>query len=227
MRDILGGDPTSSAAAVRWSRDGASLLALGAPPSGSPLTLPAEVIEPRLDEASGKHSQMATFQDLLRTEADEDAFEELATTIPMRVDPVSGAAKELGPAGLYQHLIESPGRRAPAGAPAAAAVLVPRARPATSPGGSRCGPRTARLETVVADLPVSDEVPRQGVPTGPRGVSWDESDPATLLWAEALDGGDPHAEAEHRDQIMRLRGPVQRRARRRPGGWSSTAAWAG
>ena len=108
VRDTLGGDPTSSAAAVRWSRDGASLLALGAPPAGSPLTLPAEVIEPRLDEASGKHSQMATYQDLLRTEADEDAFEELATSIPMRVDPVSGAAKELGPAGLYQQIIESP-----------------------------------------------------------------------------------------------------------------------
>jgi dipeptidyl aminopeptidase/acylaminoacyl peptidase len=206
VRDTLGGDPTSSAAAVRWSRDGASLLALGAPPAGSPLTLPAEVIEPRLDEASGKHSQMATYQDLLRTEADEDAFEELATSIPMRVDPVSGAAKELGPAGLYQQIIESPDGEH---------LLLHRLQRPFSfrvPAGyfarrvevwSAHGP----VETVVADLPVSDEVPRQGVPTGPRGVSWDESDPATLLWAEALDGGDPHAEAEHRDQIMRLRAP--------------------
>ncbi len=206
VRDTLGGDPTSSAAAVRWSRDGASLLALGAPPAGSPLTLPAEVIEPRLDEAAGKHSQMATYQDLLRTEADEDAFEELATSIPLRVDPVSGAAKELGPAGLYQQLIEAPDGEH---------LLVHRLQRPFSfrvPSGyfarrvevwSAHGP----LETVVADLPVSDEVPRQGVPTGPRGVSWDESAPATLLWVEALDGGDPHAEAEHRDQVMRLRAP--------------------
>ena len=206
VRDTLGGDPTSSAAAVRWARDGASLLALGAPPAGSPLTRPAEVIEPRLDETAGKHSQMATFQDLLRTEADEDAFEELATSIPLRVDPATGAAKELGPAGLYQQIIESPDGEH---------LLVHRLQRPFSfrvPSGyfarrvevwSADGP----LETVVADLPVSDEVPRQGVPTGPRGVSWDESDPATLLWAEALDGGDPHAEADHRDRIMRLAAP--------------------
>ncbi|HEX3488949.1 MAG TPA: prolyl oligopeptidase family serine peptidase [Streptosporangiaceae bacterium] len=206
VRDTLAGDPMSSAAAVRWSRDGVSLLALGAPPAGSPLTQPAEVIEPRLDEAAGKHSQMATFQDLLRTEADEDAFEELATSIPLRIDPATGAAKELGPAGLYQQIIESPDGEH---------LLVHRLQRPFSfrvPAGyfarrvevwSSHGP----LETVVADLPVSDEVPRQGVPTGPRGVSWDESDPAALLWVEARDGGDPHAEAEHRDQIMRLRAP--------------------
>ena len=206
VRDTLGGDPTSSAAAVRWSRDGATLLALGAPPSGSPLTGPAEVIEPRLDEAFGKHSQMATFQDLLRTEADEDAFEELATSIPLRVDPASGAAKELGPAGLYQQIIESPDGEH---------LLVHRLQRPFSfrvPSGyfarraevwSAHGP----LEKVVADLPVSDEVPRQGVPLGPRGVSWDESAPATLMWVEARDGGDPSTEAAHRDQIMRLAAP--------------------
>jgi len=38
-------------------------------------------------------------------------------------------------------------------------------------------------------------------------VSWDDSDPATLVWAEARDGGDPVAEADHRDQLMRLRAP--------------------
>ena len=63
------------------------------------------------------------------------------------------------------------------------------------------------LEQVIADLPVSDEVPRQGVPTGPRMVSFEESVPASLVWAEALDGGDPRAGAEHRDRLMRLAAP--------------------
>ena len=81
-------------------------------------------------------------------------------------------------------------------------------------------------ERVIADLPVSDEVPRQGVPTGPRDVCWAEAEPARLLWVEALDGGDPLAPAEHRDRVLTLAAPF---AGPSPpsAGWSSTAAWAG
>jgi dipeptidyl aminopeptidase/acylaminoacyl peptidase len=175
-------------------------------PATAAAELPAPPIEPQLAETAGKRSQMATFQDLLRTEADEDAFEALATTIPLRVDPVSGAAKELGPAGLYQDLHESPDGEH---------ILVHRLQRPFSFRvpyfyfASRIEVWAADgvPERVIADLPVSDEVPRQGVPTGPRGVSWAEAEPASLLWAEALDGGDPLTEAEHRDRVMALSAP--------------------
>ncbi|HKD88937.1 MAG TPA: prolyl oligopeptidase family serine peptidase, partial [Streptosporangiaceae bacterium] len=36
---------------------------------------------------------------------------------------------------------------------------------------------------------------------------WEESVPASLVWTEAQDGGDPRAEAEHRDLIFRLPAP--------------------
>ncbi len=103
---MLGGDPTSSGSTIRWARDGASLIVLGAP--GEHVSLGAEPIEPQVEEAAGKHSQMATFTDLLRTDADADVFETLATTVPLRVDPESGAAVQLGPPGLYYHISESP-----------------------------------------------------------------------------------------------------------------------
>src|SRR5262249_5862638 len=106
VRDVLGGDPLTVGAAVRWSRDGTSLIALGAP--AGPPELPKAGIEPRTEETAGKRSQMATYQDLLTTATDADAFEALATTVPLRVDPETGAAKELGPPGLYQRLTESP-----------------------------------------------------------------------------------------------------------------------
>ncbi len=72
---MLGGDPPSAGATIAWSRDGRSLLALGAPPrpgesagqAGPPIQA-----EPRIDETVGKKSQMATFQDMLMTSADED-----------------------------------------------------------------------------------------------------------------------------------------------------------
>jgi dipeptidyl aminopeptidase/acylaminoacyl peptidase len=205
VRDVLAGDLFTVGAAVRWSRDGGSLLALGAPPGGPPV-LPDPPTEPRTEETAGKRSQMATFQDLLRTAGDENAFEALATTIPLRVEPATGAAKELGPPGLYQRLSDSPDGEH---------LLVHRLRrPFSFRVPYHYFARTAEvwsaegeLERVVADLGVTDEIPRQGVPTGPRQVSWDENAPASLSWAEALDGGDPVAPAEHRDRVMRLAAP--------------------
>ncbi len=168
--------------------------------------LPAEPIEPHIEESAGKHSQMATFQDLLRTDADADIFEQLATTVPMRVDPVSGRSDDAGSGGPVLLPGRFARRAAPAGLPAAAAVLLPGAVRLLRPDCRGLG-QDGGLERVVADLPVSDEVPRQGVPTGPRLVSFEESGPASLVWIEALDGGDPKAEAEHRDRLMRLAAP--------------------
>jgi dipeptidyl aminopeptidase/acylaminoacyl peptidase len=204
VRDVLAGDPTSVGSTVRWSRDGSSLLVLGSP--AQPAEPGPEAIEPRVEEVAGKHSQMATFTDLLRTAADADVFEALATTVPLRVDPDSGAATELGPPGLYYHLSESPDGNH---------LLVHRLQRPFSyrvafPYFARrveLWSATGQLQRVIADLPVSDEVPRQGVPTGPRMVSFEQSVPASLVWTEAQDGGDPRAEAEYRDLIFRLPAP--------------------
>jgi dipeptidyl aminopeptidase/acylaminoacyl peptidase len=204
VRDVLGGDPLTIGAAVRWSRDGGSLLALGA--AGGPPALPEVPQEPHTEETAGKRSQMATYQDLLRTTADEDAFEALAMTVPLRVDPRTGDAKELGPPDLYHRLTDSPDSEH---------LLVLRLRrPFSFRVPYQYFARTVEvwsaagdLERVVAELGVSDEVPRQGVPTGPRQVFWEERAPASLVWTEALDGGDPVAPAEHRDRLMRLDAP--------------------
>ena len=211
IRDVLSGEPAADGGAFRWSRDGRSLLALAAPAEpaalpAEPAALPAALIEPHVEETAGKHSQMATFQDLLRTRGDEDTFESLATTVPARVDPATGMREELGPPGLYRNIEESPD---------GAYLLVHRLRRPFSfrvPYGYftrsvEVWSSGGGLERVIADVPVSDEVPRQGVPTGPRHVSWEERAPASLLWTEALDGGDPAAPAENRDRVLRLAAP--------------------
>jgi hypothetical protein len=41
----------------------------------------------------------------------------------------------------------------------------------------------------------------------PRAFTWRPTDPATLLWVEALDGGDPNAVAAERDKLMMLKAP--------------------
>jgi dipeptidyl aminopeptidase/acylaminoacyl peptidase len=229
VKDVLGGEPPNPGGAVTWSRDGRSLLVLGAMPRAASRAGP-EQIEPRVEEAVGKKSIMATYQDMLKTPADEDKFEELASAVPLRVDPVTGAAQQLGPPGLYQYLEDSPdgqfllvyqikrpfSYRVPYGLFARGVDVWP------AGGLTGAGP-----VAVIADLPVSDEVPRMGVPTGPRLVTWDERAPARLLWTQALDGGDPMAPAEHRDQVMTWSAPfaedpqIAFKVRHRCLGWNS------
>jgi dipeptidyl aminopeptidase/acylaminoacyl peptidase len=204
VRDVLSGSPTPDGGALHWSRDGRSLIAM-VPPAGQPA--PAEPpIEPRTEETAGRRAQVATYQDLLVTPTDEDAFEALATSVPCRVDPDTGKATELGPPGMYYSVSESPDTRY---------LLVHRlARPFSFRVPWFWFARQVEVwdsagapVAVIADLPVSDEVPRQGVPTGPRVVGWEERAPAALAWAEALDGGDPVKPAEHRDRVFRLAAP--------------------
>jgi hypothetical protein len=221
VRDVLGGDTSAIGGTVRWSRDGRSLLVLAAP--DAPLALPEPPIEPQTDETAGKHSQMATYTDLLSTPTDEDTFEALATTVPCRVDPLTGARQELGPPGLYQSLTIPP---------TGLHLLVHRLqRPFSFRVPWQLFARRAEVwdaagtpAAVVADLPVSDEVPRQGVPTGRAcqlgGAGAGQPD---------VGGGPgrrrPVTPADHRDRSSgsALRSPASRSRSPTP----ATAAWAG
>ena len=66
-----------------------------------------------------------------------------------------------------------------------------------------------RKVRAIADLPVTDDTPRQGVPQGPRSVEWQPLVDAKLVWAEALDGGDPTRKAARRDKLMSLAAPFE------------------
>ena len=61
--------------------------------------------------------------------------------------------------------------------------------------------------STLTDLPLADAVPIGGVPTGPRRHQWDRSRTATVVWADALDAGDPKASVDHRDRVMSLGAP--------------------
>jgi dipeptidyl aminopeptidase/acylaminoacyl peptidase len=67
--------------------------------------------------------------------------------------------------------------------------------------------RGGRMIHKLASLPLADQVPIEGVRTGPRAYSWRPTEAATLVWVEALDGGDPRKAAGHRDVVRMLRAP--------------------
>ena len=204
VSDTLLSSQLGATGPLRWSRDSATLLALAVP---QPLQdLPVETIAPLVDETSGTSSQMATFQDLLASPADAELFTALATTQLVRVDVGTGVVAPLGAPAPIASFGESPD-----GEHLLVEVLrAPWSYRVPYPYFAhdvQVWTATGAVETTVAALPVKDEVARHGVPTGARQVEWLETAPASLVWAEALDGGDPMTPAEHRDRLLRLDAP--------------------
>ncbi|HZU76669.1 MAG TPA: prolyl oligopeptidase family serine peptidase, partial [Dehalococcoidia bacterium] len=178
---------------------------------GAPPQPPLVPEGPRIQETAGKRSQVATYQDLLTDATDEARFEHFGRSQLARVDVESGAVTPVGPPALLQAVRPSPDGRY------LLVNLIQRPFSFRVPY-----PLFARRTEVwdrdggrvfeVASLPVSDEVPPQGVPLGPRAAAWQETQEpgqtgATLLWVEALDGGDPRAEVSPRDQVMTIAAP--------------------
>ena len=200
LNDVTGG-------AFDWLRDNRSLLVLAVPQGRGPAPVAAPVPSgPNVQETSGKRSQMATFQDLLKTPHDEALFEHYATSQLAILDADTQGLRSLGAPGIFLGAHFSPDGRF---------LRVTRLKKPFSyrvpyyyfARLTEVWDSNGKLLRTVADLPVSDEVARQGVPTGPRGVQWQALQPATLLWAEALDGGDPTKKVPHRDRLLRLAAP--------------------
>lgn len=193
-----------------WAGKHALIVLLVDPDRGEPPAAPRVPPGPRIEESVGRQATHRTWHDLLVTAHDEALFDHYLTGQLARVDldPNDGAptVTELGRPGVFLDAAVSPD---------GGALLVERVlRPYPHDVPLYRFAHTIELweddgakVRTVATLPVSDEVPIQGVPVGPRAASWQPLEPATLLFVEALDGGDPRKDAEHRDRLLRLRAP--------------------
>jgi dipeptidyl aminopeptidase/acylaminoacyl peptidase len=192
---------------VQWMPDNRALLVQTVPAGrGAP---PAEETVPKapnVQESSGRPGPVRTYQDLLKDPHDEDLFDYYATAQLALVDAESGKASALGAPAVFETVKPSPD---------GAHVLVARLHrpysylhPANDfPKEVEVWNRDAKVEHRLASLPLADEVPIEGVPKGPRSYQWHPTEAATLVWAEALDDGDPRKKAPHRDRILSLKAP--------------------
>jgi dipeptidyl aminopeptidase/acylaminoacyl peptidase len=195
--------------AFRWMPDGRSLLCkLVVAGRGAP---PTEVRVPRgpvVQESSGKKAPIRTFQDLLKSSHDEDLFDYYATSQLALVDSQTGRPTAVGKPVIFETVSPSPDGRH---------FLVARVRrpysyllPAPAfPKGVEVWDRAGKAEFKLASLPLADQVPIGGAPTGPRAYSWRPTEPATLCWVEALDEGNPKKKVPHRDRVLLLRAPFR------------------
>lgn len=200
-------------AAITWMNDNTRLLVQAIPSGRRVLPRKPRVPEgPVIDQTAGKFSQMLTFQDLLKNTYDEDLFTYYATSQLLSVDARSGSSVRIGEPAIYLGAEPSPDGRF---------ILATRIHQPYSyrvpyyyfARSVEVLDPSGKLVRTVADLPVSDEVPRSGVTVGPRNVEWQPAKPAQLVWTEALDRGDPTVKVPQRDRLMTLAAPFQGEAR--------------
>ena len=172
---------------------------------GSPPSPPRQPAGPNVQEHDGALSPVRTYQDLLGNAYDEALFEYHFTSQLETVALATGSRTAIGEPGLYARV---------SGAPDSRHVLVERIeRPFSWLLPASRFARSVEVWTpdgdavVVAKRPLADSVPIGGVATGPRGHRWNASAPATLVWSEAQDEGDPRVEAPHRDYLFTLDAP--------------------
>jgi dipeptidyl aminopeptidase/acylaminoacyl peptidase len=73
--------------------------------------------------------------------------------------------------------------------------------------------KKGNLAKLIAEVPVGDDIPIEGVRTGKRNLFWQRLKPATLCWFEALDGGDPNNEVDFRDMMKAQDAPFTKKER--------------
>lgn len=159
---------------------------------------------PIVQESFGKQAPVRTLQDLLQNPHDEALLEYHARCVLVWVDAEKEASLALDlPPGLYDTVEPAPN---------GSLILLSRImRPYSYQLAIGSFPRSifvvdprGKLVHPVADTPLRDQVPIEGVPTGPRSIQWRANAPATLVWVEAQDGGDPKKKVPHRDYVFQL-----------------------
>ncbi|HPS98601.1 MAG TPA: prolyl oligopeptidase family serine peptidase [Bacteroidales bacterium] len=162
---------------------------------------------PSVQESAGVRGDSPTFQDLLQTVDDEKIFEYYATSELVRWDGMS--AVSIGSKGMITDVSPSPDGKwflvSITGKPFS--YLVPYYY---FPSRTEIWDLEGKMVRLMLETPLRESLPRgyDVVIPGPRGYSWRSDRPASLMWVEALDGGDYHAkEMKYHDQVFMLEAP--------------------
>ena len=173
---------------------------------GAPPGAPDAPAGPNIQEHSGGAAPIRTYQDLLENAHDEALFEYYFTSQVATIDLATGRRTAVGPPGLYEQVSASPSGQY--------FLMVEVERPFSWLVTARSFPKdvtvrngSGELVAPIARLGLADAVPIGGVPTGPRRYTWNPTEPHTLVWVEAQDGGDPRRMVPQRDRVLSLNAP--------------------
>jgi len=192
--------------AYTWIDDNTILYkATTAPPSAAP----KKTITPKgpaIQENYGKAAPSPTFQDLIKTPYDEEAFQFYGTS--QLVKNTAGVEIKIGQPAIYLTTALSPNKQY---------MLVRTIRKPFSylvtaggfPSTVVIADMSGKTVKQLADLPSSE-----GTPSGydntqavPRGFDWRDDEPATIVWAQPLDSGMIKKPVDYHDAVYALSSP--------------------
>ena len=201
---------TPSSGLGDWAPDSSGLVCKLVPQNRGPAPKASDIpTGPNVEENLGRINPSPTFEDMLKTPADERLFEFYAKS-QLAMVPVVGPLRILPVGGLLE---------TPTTSPDGWFVLVSELhRPFSYTLPANMFPR----HTEVIDLrsgavhplferPLVDNLPiaNDAVPVGPREFAWRSDQPATVTWVEAGDGGDPAVKTAVRDRLISVSAPFE------------------
>ncbi|HEX3645073.1 MAG TPA: prolyl oligopeptidase family serine peptidase [Vicinamibacterales bacterium] len=190
-----------------WLQDSVTMLCRLVPAGRGPA--PAEPLVPsgpHVEENDGKAAPAPTYEDLLKTAYDDTLFDYYFTSQLAAINVSTGARTMIGKPAVLSTAVP---------APAGQYVLVARIKKPFSHTVPMNGfaqdveiwTRAGEVAKKIADQPSREGTTLTGVEPGPRGYRWRADQPASILWAEALDGGDLKNKVPFRDVVMSLAAP--------------------
>ena len=203
VNDAISGLP------YRWFSDGKMILykAIVDNREQAPVANPVP-FGPVIQENKERMAPVRTYQDLLKNKHDEALFSYYTTSQLKTVDLQTGAQANFGTPAIISNLQTSPDGNyvLVTTIQSPFSYVVPYARFATQ---ISIVDRRGQQVKKIADIPSSEDIPKGfgAVRKGPRSFSWRADQPATLIWVEARDEGDPKNEAAIRDQMYVLEAP--------------------
>lgn len=190
-----------------WLHDNATLICELVPAGRGPAPAEAPVpMGPNVQENYGKAAPAPTFEDMIKTAHDEALFEYYFTSQLAAFNIASAKKTPIGRPAILGTVTPSPGGEY---------FLVSKIKRPFShlipidgfPEDVEIWTRAGEMARKIADVPSREGVPLTGVQTAPRGIHWRPDQPATIVWAEALDGGDLKNKVPFRDKIMSVAAP--------------------
>ena len=206
VRVLLDGGVNGVAGGCGWTDDSTGFLCRLIPAGrGAMPSPPAVPAGPNIQENAGKAAPGRTYQDLLTNPYDEQLYEHFYTSQPAWV-ALDGTKTPFGKPAVYAGISPSTDRQF---------LIVTRVKRPFSylipaglfPRDVELWDRTGKMVRALADVPMGDTIPINGVFAGPRGFTWHPVEPATLFWTEALDKGDLKNKVPHRDRLVTLKAP--------------------
>ncbi|WP_321280660.1 prolyl oligopeptidase family serine peptidase [Marinifilum fragile] len=196
---------------INWFKSGEAVLVKFVPENRKELinTKSSVPTGPTISENAGKKAQNRTYQDLLKNKNDENNFEQLALSELYKVK-MDGSDEKWLPSAMYKSVNFSPDGNYVmiSVVEKPFSYLVPYYR---FPSKTTVYTKEAKKVEAVLTVPLIEDLPQgfMAVRQGRRNVSWRSDMPASLIYVEALDEGDPANEVDYRDEVFQLEAPFK------------------